>query len=103
MPLTLRDTLGWRLSPHARSAARSRGFPVAEVLLAAGDPALTYTCHHYGPDREAHVRGDLCVIVNQATQTVITVILNRHEYTDDTAVRQLRNEGLNTRAPDAAR
>lgn len=90
----LRDTLGWRLSLHARAAADNRGFDRREILLAAADPELLYTCNNYGPDREAHIRGHLCVIVNAASKTVITVMLHSHEYRDDAEVRQLAVQDL---------
>jgi hypothetical protein len=87
----LRQTLGWRLTEHARSAARSRGFTVAEVLLTALDPEVTYTAYDYGPDREVHQRGDVAVAVDRSSKVIVTVLW-RHvdEWTD--------SEVLHTRA-----
>ncbi|MGO4599467.1 hypothetical protein [Terrabacter sp. 2RAF25] len=87
MEAILRDTIGWRLSAHARSAIEHRGFLERDVLAAAAHPELRYTCYNYGADREARIRGRLCVIVNAVTKTVITVMLHAHNYQDDAIVR----------------
>jgi hypothetical protein len=82
----LRATLGWRLSSHARVAAASRGFTVAEVLLAAVSPEVRYTSYGYGEDREVRVAGDVAVVVNARTRTVITVLWHHGtEWTDEQA------------------
>ena len=86
----LSATLGWRLSNHAKLAAAQRDFDLCQLLLAAAEPEVTYTCHNYGAGREARIRGELCVIAHAPTTTVITAMLHGQEYTDDAEVRARR-------------
>ena len=83
----LAATLGWRLTGHARMAASRRGFDVADVLLTAAAPDLTYSQEEHGVGRALHRRGHLAVAVHVPTKTVITVLLNSTEEWDDAACR----------------
>jgi hypothetical protein len=79
----LRQTLGWRLTAHARSAARSRGFTVQEILLTAVKPEVVYTAYNYGADREVRQRGDVAVVVDSSSEVIITVLWrHRDDWTD---------------------
>jgi hypothetical protein len=82
----LRDTLGWRMSRHAKEAAASRGFALTDVLLTAVQPDLRYTSEPHGPGREVRICGDLAVVVHAPTLTVITVLWHHEqEWTDEQA------------------
>lgn len=76
--LPLSQTLGWRLTVHARARAAELGFTVAEVLLAAVDPEVTYRSRRF-PDMATHQRGDLAVACWPDTRTVCTVLLRSAE------------------------
>ncbi len=54
-------TVGWRLSAHARAAAIRRGFPLADVLLAAENPEVAYTQEHRGAGRAVHQRDEIAL------------------------------------------
>ncbi len=81
------QTLGWRVTGHARAAATRRGFAMQDVLLAAAAPELTYSQENYGPGRAIHRRANIAVAVHAPTKTVITVLLNSAEEWDDAACR----------------
>ncbi len=83
----LAPTLGWHLTGHARVAATRRGFAIADVLLAAAAPELTYSQEHYGAGRALHRRGHVAVAVHLPTKAVITVLLNSPEEWDDADCR----------------
>jgi hypothetical protein len=86
----LQSTLGWRLTRHARTAAGSRGFTIAEVLMAAAEPDLRYTSYSYGEGREVRCLGTVCAVVHAPTQTVLTVLWHHREAWTDEEVRQTR-------------
>lgn len=82
----LHQTVGWRLTSHARRAALSRGYSVRDVLLAVADPEVSHTSYHYGPGRMVHKRADIQVVLDPHNLYVITVLLRSHgEWTDDEA------------------
>jgi hypothetical protein len=83
----LTQTLGWRVTEHARTAATRRGFAMQDVLLAAAVPDLTYTQEDYGMGRAVHRRDNIAVAVHAPTRTVITVLLNSIEEWDDADCR----------------
>ena len=86
----LQATLGWKLTRHARTAATSRGFTVAQVLMAATDPDLRYTSFIYGQGREVRCIGDVCAVVHAPSQTVLTVLWHHAEAWTDSQVREAR-------------
>lgn len=83
----LTQTLGWRVTEHARTAATRRGFAMQDLLLAAAAPELTYSQENYGPGRAIHRRGNIAVAVHAPTKTVITVLLNSAEKWGDADCR----------------
>jgi hypothetical protein len=87
----LRMTLGWRLTEHARTAARSRGFGLPEVLLTAADPEVVYTAYDYGPDREIHQRGDVAIAVVRSSKTILTVLWRHEDQWTDVQVLHARS------------
>jgi hypothetical protein len=93
MSHTLQSTLGWRLTRHARAAAVSRGFTIAEVLIAAADPDLRYTSYVYGEGREVRCVDDVCAVVHAPSQTVLTVLWHHSEAWTNEQVRQARLAG----------
>jgi phage-related baseplate assembly protein len=86
----LRRTLGWRLTAHARSAARSRGFNLQEILLTAADPEVVYTAYDYGPDREVRQRGDVAVVVDSSSEVIVTVLWRHLDSWTDSEVLAAR-------------
>jgi hypothetical protein len=92
----LQSSLGWRLSGHARTAARARGFAVADVLLACVDPQQTYPTLNHGPGREVRQRGHIAVAVDPHSKTVITVLLRSQQHWTDTDARCANHESANT-------
>src|SRR5262245_1516543 len=83
MKASLRDTLGWRLTRHAPTAADNRGFALGDVLITAAEPDVRYTKYHYGPGREVRISGDLAVVVHAPSRTILTVLWHsQHEWTD---------------------
>jgi hypothetical protein len=96
MTTDLRQTLGWRLTAHARSAARSRGFTIPEVLLTAVDPEVVYTAYDYGPDREVRQRGDVAVAVVWSSKIILTVLWRHGEEWTDSQVLNARSSSRST-------
>lgn len=70
----LTGTVGWRLSRHAREMCLARGFPVRDVLLAAAHPQIAYTQDDYGIGRRMHQRGEVAVVVDIDSMTIVTVL-----------------------------
>ena len=82
----LHQSLGWRLTSHARRATLSRGYTVEEVLFAVVDPEVTHTSYHYGPGRIVHKRADIQVVLDPHNKYVLTVLFRSHEsWTDEDA------------------
>jgi len=73
-PVDLRRTYGWRLCNHARKAAAERGVTVREVLSVVADHDVRYTAYDYGPGRFVYNRGELSIVVAEASRVVITVL-----------------------------
>lgn len=64
------------LSWHARKRSQELGFTQAEIAECLTAPEQSYPSHvSYGPDRRTCQRGHLCVVIDNLTQTVITVLL----------------------------
>lgn len=87
----LRQSLGWRLTTHARAAATVRRFDVRDVLLAAQAPEESWSQDYYAPGREMRCRGDVAVVVHVADRVIVTVLWNNEERWTDTqaATRQV--------------
>lgn len=77
----------WRLTRHAREAARRRGFEIGDVLRAATEPSTSYPSEQYGEGRYVHIRGDIAVPVHRDSLTVITVLWRKDAPWDDEEVR----------------
>ena len=75
----VRTTLGWRLCPHARTAARLRAVPIREVLSVVAAPEVTYSAFDYGPGRHVFQRADLAVVTIPKQQLIITVLWRHQE------------------------
>lgn len=73
--------LQYQITNHARSRAQELGFTINEVLLAAADPEQSYVSSsaRYDSGGYVHQRGDLAVVVNRESKTVITVLLRRKD------------------------
>lgn len=86
----LRSTLGWRLSSHARQAARDRGVSVHDVLMVIAAPEITHTAWDYAHGRIVYKRGDLAVVGAPDTRTVITVLWSTDQPWTDEECRRHR-------------
>lgn len=84
----LSDSIGWRVTAHARDAATRRGFSLREVLLAVAAPDLTYPQENYGEGRALYRRGRVAVVVHAPSRTVITVLLNSADEWSDADCRE---------------
>ncbi len=84
MTTDLSGTLGWKIGPHARSAARNRGVSRSQILSVIADPELSY------PDRGRRVftKGRLALVVVPEEQFVVTVLLTGESRWDDQAARE---------------
>ena len=77
------DFGGWRVSFHASTAVRSRGFAWADVLLAKREPEIAYQQRHAWDTREVRQTAHIAVVVSTTTKTIITVLLRAdQEWTD---------------------
>lgn len=65
---------GWALSRHSRLRAIERGISEAQIRDVLCDPDVTYTQSNYGPNRQVLQGGDLGVVVDWSSHTVITVL-----------------------------
>lgn len=83
----LSQSVGWRLTAHARDAVARRGFCLPEVLLAASAPDLTYSQENYGDGRAIYRRGRVAVAVHAPSKTVVTVLLNSPDEWNDADCR----------------
>jgi hypothetical protein len=73
----LRQSLGWRISPHARERAAQRGYTRQEVLCACVAPEVTHTSCRAG--LLVYKRGTVSVVVNPQAMAVVTVLHRSHE------------------------
>jgi hypothetical protein len=62
-----------------RVRAAERSISDADLTAVLHDPQITYTQTTYRPDRQVRQRGDLGLVVDLATHTVITVLFRDHE------------------------
>lgn len=82
----LHNSIGWRLTHHARVAAAVRKFDIRDVLLAAQAPEEVWAQDYYAPGREMRCRGDVAVVVHVADRVVVTVLWNNEQrWTDEQA------------------
>ena len=70
--------MGYRLTRHAWDQAISKGFDRAAVLLAAGDPTVTYENGRY-PGQYRHIRDGIVAVVDRDRETIVTVYANVRE------------------------
>ncbi len=86
----IRSTLGWRLCPHARTAARHRQVARRDILTVVADPEVTYTAYDYGPGRRVFQRGDLAVVTVPEKKVIVTILWRQQaQWTDqEFATRQ---------------
>jgi hypothetical protein len=66
----------WVFTHHLRQRATERGITEAAITAVLNNPQVTYTQNLYGPERQVRQRGELAVVVNRATRTVITVLFH---------------------------
>ena len=69
---------GWTFTHHLHRRALERGVTDADIRAVLYKPEITYTQTSYGPDRQVRQRGELGVVVDVATRTVITVVFRDH-------------------------
>lgn len=65
-----------KITHHAVAQARSKGFALRAVALAAKDPDLAYPSRNH-PGQERRIRDGICAVVDPAQDIVITVYLHR--------------------------
>lgn len=71
----LRSAAGVTLCAHAKARRAEHGFSEDDVLLAITRPEQTYgSSASYGPDRRLYQRGPVCVVVDERTRVVVTVL-----------------------------
>ena len=99
--IDVRTTLGWRLCPHARTAARIRAVPIREVLEVVAAPEITYSAFDYSPGRYVYQRADLAVVAIPEQQLIITILWRRQgQWTDqEFAARKAPGVSLRRRLP----
>jgi len=85
MTTDLSGTLGWKIGPHARSAAQRRGVSPSQILSVIADPELSYPDH----GRRIVTKGRLAVVVVPEEQVVVTVLLTGESRWDDQAAREV--------------
>lgn len=64
----------WRYTQHCRRRAAERGITLGQIDRVLTEPEISYAQTTYGPHRQVRQRGELAVVVNTATRTVITVL-----------------------------
>lgn len=64
------------ITHHAKQQARTKGVDPAALHAAAVDPDIRYPSRNH-PGQERRIRGGICVVVDPATDTVITVYAHR--------------------------
>jgi Domain of unknown function (DUF4258) len=70
---------GWTFTNHLHRRALERGISGSQITAVLDDPEITYAQTNYGPNRQVRQRGELSVVVDLATRTVITVVFRSHD------------------------
>lgn len=83
--IDLKTTIGWRFSGHARRRAAARGGNARAILETIADPEVKYP----SGDHTVMVRGDLAIVVDEPTATVITVLLHSDQGWSDADARKV--------------
>lgn len=71
---------GYFLGRHILEQAASKGISMDALIAAVDKPITSYESHRY-PGQRKHIRDGICVAVDVAQKTAVTVFVDR-EYTD---------------------
>jgi len=83
--------VGWRVSPHAHDRAREMHLDPHQLVRAAANPDMTYPSperyNQPGQHRYLAVSGDLAVVADATSHTIIIVLWHRRTGRHTTAAR----------------
>lgn len=71
---------GYTLGRHILEQAAAKGIDIDALIAAVDKPITSYESHRY-PGQRKHIRDGICVAVDIAQKTAVTVFIDR-EYTD---------------------
>lgn len=87
--------LGFTFTRHAKAQANEKGFSLDAVLKAASEPTVTYG-NGMAENQVRHIRGDIVAIVDETTNTIVTVYRNVTE--TDVRPDQIESGSVNNKS-----
>lgn len=64
-----------RMTHHCEAQAAAKGFTPEQVFAAAADADIRYASRNH-PGQERRIRDGLCVVVDAATNTIVTLYVH---------------------------